>query len=155
MNLLQPQCRSFDLQQLKGASGGFFGRLISGLGKTRASLSEGLGSIILGSKTIDAGLLEEVETTLLSADVGMEATDHIIDSLKQKLNRRQLTDPEQFLVELKNELATLLQPCAVPLSVDTKDTPFVLLVVGVNGVGKTTTIGKVCKYFQSQGLKPM
>jgi fused signal recognition particle receptor len=134
---------------------GFLGRLINGLGKTRASLSEGLGSIILGSKTIDATLLEEIETTLLSADVGMEATDHIIDKLKQKLSRKQLTDPEQFLAELKSEMASLLQPCAIPLTVDTRDAPFVLLVVGVNGVGKTTTIGKLCKYFQSQGLKPM
>jgi fused signal recognition particle receptor len=138
-----------------GATGdGFFGRLIAGLSKTRATLSSGLGSLILGSKSIDQHLLDEIETRLLTADVGLEATDQVIDRLKQKLNRRQLANPEQFLGALKSELASLLHPVDAPLLVSGAK-PYVILVVGVNGVGKTTTIGKLCRRLEEQGLKPI
>jgi len=135
-------------------AGGFFGRLIAGLGKTRATLSSGLGNLILGSGNIDQDLLDEIETRLLTADVGMEATDQIINNLKLKLNRKQLSDPENFLAELKKELVDLLKPVDEPLQI-TEQNPFVILVVGVNGVGKTTTIGKLCRYLEDQDIKPI
>jgi len=133
---------------------GFFGRLIAGLGKTRAALSAGLGSLILGSKALDEDLLEEIETRLLSADVGIEATDQIIDHLRQKLRRKQLSQPEELLKALKLELVALLRPVDQPLKPTTAK-PFVILVVGVNGVGKTTTIGKLCRYLEGEGLRPI
>jgi fused signal recognition particle receptor len=133
---------------------GFFGRLIAGLGKTRAALSAGLGSLILGSASIDEDLLEEIETRLLTADVGIEATDQIIDHLKQKLKRKQLANPEDLLQALKRELVSLLRPVDQPLTISAHK-PFVILVVGVNGVGKTTTIGKLCRYLEDQKLKPI
>ena len=143
-----------DDTELQSGSGGFFGRLIAGLGKTRATLSSGLGNLILGSDSIDQDLLDEIETRLLTADVGMEATDQIIDNLKLKLNRKQLADPDSFLEGLKNELVDLLTPVDEPLQI-TGQKPFVILVVGVNGVGKTTTIGKLCHYLEDQNLKPI
>ena len=135
------------------SSQGFFGKLIQGLGKTRANLSAGLGNLILGSKSIDESLFDEIENRLLSADVGIEATDHIIDRLKQKLNRKQLANPDQLLESLKSELVELLRSSDLPLEISTDNKPFVVLVVGVNGVGKTTTIGKICLRLQSQGFK--
>ncbi len=130
---------------------GFFGRLIAGLGKTREALSSGLGSLILGSREIDQDLLDEIETRLLTADVGLQATDQIIAHLQQRLKRKQLNNPEDLLAALKSELVALLRPVDLPLEIS-GDKPFVLLVVGVNGVGKTTTIGKLCRYLEEQGL---
>lgn len=141
-------------EQNPPAEKSFFGRLIAGLGKTRAALSAGLGSLILGSKALDEDLLEEIETRLLSADVGIEATDQIIDHLRQKLRRKQLSQPEELLKALKLELVALLRPVDQPLKPTTAK-PFVILVVGVNGVGKTTTIGKLCRYLEGEGLRPI
>jgi fused signal recognition particle receptor len=143
-----------DAAEQQTGNGGFFGRLIAGLGKTRASLSSGLGSLILGSGSIDQDLLDEIETRLLTADVGMEATDQIINNLKLKLNRRQLADPQSFLAALKTELVELLKPVDKPLEISAQK-PYVMLVVGVNGVGKTTTIGKLCRFLEDQDLKPI
>lgn len=132
-----------------------FQRIRAGLGKTRAGLSESLASVFQGRKSIDDELLEDIETTLLTADVGMTATTEIIDSLTQKLERKQLRDPEQLHEALKAELRGLLEPCSEPLQLDTGKKPFIILVVGVNGVGKTTTIGKLAKRFQSEGKSVM
>jgi len=129
---------------------GLFSRLKNGLSRTRGKLSEGIQSLVLGEKTIDAELLEDIETQLLSADVGLEATDQIINNLKQKLDRNQLADAPGFLDGLKSELNSILSDCSKPLSVDVSEGPFVILVVGVNGVGKTTTIGKLAKRLQAQ-----
>ena len=134
---------------------GLFTRLRQSLSKTRSALSDSLSTLILGRKTIDDDLLEEIETQLLSADLGIAATDHIIQGLTQKLGRKQLTNPEALLASLKSELAELLKPCDVPLLIDTSVKPYVILVVGVNGAGKTTTIGKLAKRLQSQGHKIM
>lgn len=128
-----------------------FARLKQGLSKTRSALSESLSTLILGRKTIDEDLLEEIETQLLSADLGLAATDHIIQGLTQKLGRKQLADPQALLASLKAELTALLTPCDVPLEIDTDRKPYVILVVGVNGAGKTTTIGKLAKRLQQQG----
>ncbi|MDP2379705.1 MAG: signal recognition particle-docking protein FtsY [Pseudohongiella sp.] len=134
---------------------GFFGRLKQGLSRTRENLAEGLGALLKGRKTIDAALLEEIEMQLLSADVGIEATDQVIASLTARLKRKQLTDADALMTQLQAELRELLTPCSVPLVIDTARKPYVILVVGVNGVGKTTTIGKLARRFQNQKLKVM
>lgn len=130
---------------------GFFSRLKYGLSRTRGRLSEGLTDLVLGEKKIDIDLLDEIETHLLSADVGIEATDQIIDNLKKRLSRKQLLDSTEFLHALKIELHTILTPCDIPLKINNSEKPFVILMIGVNGVGKTTTIGKLAKRFQSEG----
>ena len=134
---------------------GLFTRLKNGLGRTRSRLSEGLQTLILGKKTIDSSLLEDVETQLLSADVGVEATNQIIDNLKWRLKRRQLNDTDDLMAGLKAELTNILKVCHKPLDIKAGQVPFVILMVGVNGVGKTTTIGKLAKLFQAQGKSVM
>ncbi|MEA1080425.1 signal recognition particle-docking protein FtsY [Marinobacter qingdaonensis] len=132
-----------------------FERIKQGLGKTRASLSGGLADLFSVGKNIDEDLLEEIETTLLMADVGVTATSEIIDSLTDKLERNQLKDGEALRKALREELRGLLKDVTEPLSIDTGKQPYVILMVGVNGVGKTTTIGKLTKQFQSQGKSVM
>lgn len=132
-----------------------FARLRQSLSKTRSALSDSLSNLILGRKTIDQELLDDIETQLLSSDLGIEATDHIIQALTQKLGRKQLADPQALLESLKAELSALLTPCEVPLVIDTSTKPYVILVVGVNGAGKTTTIGKLAKRFAQDGHKVM
>lgn len=134
---------------------GIFARLKSGLSRTRSKLSDGLAEIVLGEKTIDVNLLQDIETQLLSADIGIDATDHIIDNLKKQLGRKQLADPEQFMAALRKELTDILEPVDVPLTIQSESKPFVILMVGVNGVGKTTSIGKLAKLYQSQGMSVM
>jgi fused signal recognition particle receptor len=134
---------------------GFFSRLINGLSRTRGRLSEGIETLVLGEKVIDADLLDDIETHLLSADVGIEASEQVISQLKQQLGRKQLADPEEFMLALQSELENILKPCEVPLLIPSDCKPFVILMVGVNGVGKTTTIGKLAKQFQAQDKKVM
>jgi len=132
-----------------------FGRLKQGLSRTRHQLSEGLGSLFLGKKQIDDELFQEIEDQLLMADVGIDATNQIIEDLTQKVARKSLTDPQALYIALKDELKTILLPCEQPLEIDTSKSPFVILLIGVNGVGKTTTIGKMAKQFQAQGKSVM
>ena len=134
---------------------GFFARLKQGLSKTSASIGEGMASLFLGKKVIDDELLEDIETRLLTADVGVEATAVIIQSLTQKVARKQLTDADALYKSLQAELAAMLKPVEAPLVIDTQKKPFVILVVGVNGAGKTTTIGKLAKKLQGEGKKVM
>ena len=134
---------------------GLFVRLKQGLSRTRGRITEGIQSLVLGQKSIDDGLLEEVETQLLSADVGLEASEQIIANLKHKLDRKQLADGEAFLEGLKQELQSILAPCSEALNIPDSPDPFVILIVGVNGVGKTTTIGKLAKRLQSEGKSVM
>jgi len=134
---------------------GLFSRLKHSLSRTRGRLSEGLTDLVLGVKKIDDGLLDDVEAQLLSADVGIEATDQIISNLKKRLSRKQLFDSTEFIRALKIELQEILKPCDVPLKISNSEKPFVILIIGVNGVGKTTTIGKLAKRFQSQGHSVM
>ena len=136
------------------AKPGFFARLKQGLSKTSASIGEGMASLFLGKKVIDDELLEDIETRLLTADVGVEATAVIIQSLTQKVARKQLTDADALYKSLQAELAAMLKPVEAPLVI-TPNKPFVILVVGVNGAGKTTTIGKLAKKLQSEGKKVM
>ncbi|MGE8497308.1 MAG: signal recognition particle-docking protein FtsY [Pseudomonas sp.] len=135
--------------------GGWFARLKQGLSKTSSSLGEGMASLFLGKKAIDDDLLDEIETRLLTADVGVDATSAIIQSLTQRVARKQLTDSGALYKALQEELAALLKPVEQPLCIDTAKQPFVILVVGVNGAGKTTTIGKLAKKLQGEGKKVM
>ncbi|GAB3284081.1 signal recognition particle-docking protein FtsY [Parahaliea aestuarii] len=133
---------------------GFFRRLRRGLGRTSDNLVQGLGTLFLGRKEIDDELLEELESRLLMADVGVEATVDIIGRLTQRVSRKELTQPSALEQALKEELQALLEPCEVPL-VPAGHKPYVILMVGVNGVGKTTTIGKLARRFQSEGRSVM
>jgi len=130
---------------------GFFGRIKSGLSRTRGNLGDGLSNLFLGAKQIDNDLFEELETQLLVADVGIEATASLLKKLSDRVARKDLQDPPALYKALKEELATLLQGSQAALEIPQQDSPFVILMVGVNGAGKTTTIGKLSKRFQSQG----
>lgn len=132
-----------------------FQRMREGLGRTRGNLAEGLTTLFAGRKTIDDDLLEEVETLLLTADVGMTATTEIIDRLTEQLKRSELKDPDSLHQALKAELRGILEPHTTPLNLEQGKKPFVILMVGVNGVGKTTTIGKLARRFQDQGQRVM
>lgn len=133
---------------------GFFARLKQGLSKTRQNLGGGLFDLFRG-KQIDDDLFEELETHLLMADVGVETTMKIIDSLTKSANRKQLKDAEALYDLLKIELKKVIESVSQPLEIPESDGPFVMLMVGVNGVGKTTTIGKLAKQFQAQGKSVM
>ena len=135
--------------------GGWFARLKQGLSKTSASLGEGMASLFLGKKAIDDDLLEELETRLLTADVGVEATGAIIGSLTKRVARKELADSGAMYKALQEELGALLKPVEQPLLINAEKQPYVILVVGVNGVGKTTTIGKLAKKLQGEGKKVM
>src|SRR5690606_19973013 len=134
---------------------GFFARMRAGLSKTSANLGEGMANLFLGEKEIDDELLEEMETRLLMADVGIEATTLIMESLQQRVRRRELPNRNALYRALQNELERLLTDVAKPLQVDAGKKPYVILVVGVNGVGKTTTIGKLAKRLQGEGKQVM
>ncbi|PKG85001.1 signal recognition particle-docking protein FtsY [Colwellia sp. 75C3] len=129
---------------------GFFARLKQGLSKTRQNLGDGLIDLFRG-KQIDDDLFEELETHLLLADVGVETTMKIIDSLTQSASRKQLKDASALYDLLKIELKKIIADVSQPLVIPEGEGPFVMLMVGVNGVGKTTTIGKLAKQFQAQG----
>jgi fused signal recognition particle receptor len=133
---------------------GFFTRLKQGLTKTRQNLGGGLIDLFRG-KQIDDELFEELETHLLMADVGVETTMKIIDSLTQSANRKQLKDASALYELLKIELKKVIEEVSKPLNIPTGNGPFVILMVGVNGVGKTTTIGKLAKQFQADGKSVM
>ncbi|MGY2460934.1 signal recognition particle-docking protein FtsY [Vreelandella sulfidaeris] len=140
----------------KGEQKGWFARIKSGLGKTRANLTDGIADLFLGKKQIDDELLEDLETQLLLADVGIEATTEIIGRLEARVSRKELNNPEALYRGLQEELSTMLAPVAKPLVLEKAGTgPFVILVVGVNGVGKTTTIGKLTQRFQREGKSVM
>jgi fused signal recognition particle receptor len=133
---------------------GFFSRLRRGLGRTSDNLVQGLGNMFLGRKEIDEELFEELESRLLMADVGVDATLEIIQRLTQRVSRKELTKPEALHGALREELLALLQPCEQPLEVHGHQ-PYVILMVGVNGVGKTTTIGKLAKHYIEEGRSVM
>jgi fused signal recognition particle receptor len=131
----------------------FFSRLKKGLGKTRHTFTDGLSALILGKKTIDPALYESLETLLLSADVGLSASEFLINEVTQTLKRKALTNPEALIDTLKESMLKLLTPLESPLEL--KANPTVILMVGINGAGKTTTIGKLAKQLQTQGKSVM
>ena len=134
---------------------GLFASLRQRLTRTRSNLSSGLADLLLGKKQIDDELLEQLEDQLLMADVGMQATQAITAQLTESLKRRQLDDSSSLMAALRQTMADILAPCSSPLEIDRKHRPFVILMVGVNGVGKTTTAGKLARQFKDQGLKVM
>ena len=111
----------------------------------------GLGGLFSRNPRLDEDLLDEIETALLTADVGVPATTALIDSLRKRMKLREFADANALLQALRADLIALLVPVAVPLQIDTTARPFVVLTVGVNGVGKTTTIGKLARRFKEQG----
>jgi len=132
-----------------------FARLTSQLHRTRSGLSRVLASIPLGNKEIDNDLLEEIEASLLMADIGVDATQEIIKNLTESVNREQLGDADALSSILKQNLLGMLRVCDKPLEIEADGSTFVILVVGVNGAGKTTTIGKLAKRLQNKGLSVM
>ncbi|RUO37717.1 signal recognition particle-docking protein FtsY [Aliidiomarina shirensis] len=129
-------------------------RLRQGLQKTSSSLGSGLANLFVG-KEIDEELFEDLETQLLMADVGVETTAKIIDQLTDHASRKELKDAGLLYTKLKDDMAAMLAPVSEPLNLEKSDGPFVILMVGVNGVGKTTTIGKLARQFQSEGKSVM
>ena len=125
------------------------------LGKTRAGLTDGMADLLLGKKVIDEELLEELEMRLLTADVGVEATDRIITDLTKRISRNELKDPVALFNALCDDMVEILQPVDQALVIDESKSPFVILVIGINGAGKTTTIGKLAKRYQAQGKSVM
>lgn len=126
-----------------------------GLSKTNKVLGQGLADLLVGRKEIDDELFEDIETQLLSADIGVEATDVIVQALTDKVGREELMHADALYDALKDELRKLLVPVDKPLVIDRSKKPYVILMVGVNGVGKTTTIGKLARRFQNEGLSVM
>ena len=142
--LAQPQTKP------KNESGGYFARIRQGLAKTRS----GFADLFLGKKTLDQDLIDDLETQLLTADVGIEVTRNIIDSVTAQIDRKELKDVEAVKAAVRDHMQQLLAPYAQPL--DTSRTkPFVILMTGINGAGKTTTIGKLARHFQQEGKKVM
>lgn len=138
----------------KPSEGGFFSRLVKGLLKTKQNVGAGFRSFFLGKK-IDDELFEELEEQLLIADIGVPTTSKIIKNLTEHASRKELQDAELLYQQLKVEMVDILEPVAQPLEIDSTKKPYVILMVGVNGVGKTTTIGKLVRKFQSEGKSVM
>jgi fused signal recognition particle receptor len=133
---------------------GFFGRLRARLNRGGSSLARELRGLLQGRR-ISAELLEELETQLIGADLGVTVTTEILEELRQRAARHELVDADALLAALRAHLTAILKPCEVPLRIDRSVRPYVVLVVGVNGSGKTTTIGKLAGEFGTQGLKVM
>jgi fused signal recognition particle receptor len=142
-------------QSAAGKKAGLFSRLKAGLAKTRSGLSEGISNLVVGRKEIDDELLEDLETQLLTADVGVEATQAIIQDLTRRVARKQLSDAETLMAALREDMRKMLEPVNAPLSIPQSNQPYVLLMVGINGAGKTTTIGKIAHRLQDEGRSVM
>ncbi|WP_082354151.1 signal recognition particle-docking protein FtsY [Marinagarivorans algicola] len=139
----------------KPKSQSWFARIKNGLARTSHQFAEGFGNLLLGKKAIDDELLEELETQLLMADVGIEATTDIIDALTAEVERKQLADSDALYAALQTKLLDIITPAEQPLVIDSTKQPYVILVVGVNGVGKTTTIGKLAYQLRQEGKSVM
>lgn len=137
------------------ADNSFFGRMKVGLTRTREQFANGMVTLLIGGKEIDDELLEEIETQMLVSDIGVDATRTIIDRLTERVSRKELVYSNALYKALQQELVELLAPRVKPLYIDTAKKPYVILMVGVNGVGKTTTIGKLAKRLQFEGKKVM
>ncbi len=154
-NKSRDKTRSDDPSQGGNTRQGRYKRLKNRLARTRSNLKDGLAKLRAGRNRIDADLLEELETLLLTADVGVEATTRIIDDLGSRLKRRELSDPELLSQVLRQQLLDILAPSKRPPTPVAPDKPLVLLMVGVNGAGKTTTIGKLARRLQEEDQRVM
>lgn len=139
----------------KSTKDSLFSRIKRGLSRTGSVIGQGVGTLLLGKRQIDDALLEELETQLLTADVGIDATTTILNDLTQRIARMELSDGDALYQALQDKLYDLLQTSEAPLQIDSNQKPFVILVVGVNGAGKTTTIGKLAHKFQQEGRSVM
>ena len=133
------------------AGRGLIGRLGEALRKTRSAIADGIAQVIGARTTIDDALLEDIETILLTADVGVDATRRIIDGLESRVSRNEVGDMDALLASLERDMLEILAPVEQPLSIPESRDPYVILVIGVNGAGKTTTIGKLASRFKSAG----
>ena len=133
---------------------GFFKKLMNGLKRTRENIGLGVIGVFKGRK-IDDDLFEDLETALLTADVGFDTTSKLMNKLTKEAKLRELHDADSLTERLTHELHDILKQVSTPLVLDTSKKPYVILMVGVNGVGKTTTIGKMASLFKKQGLKVM
>ena len=149
------QTESSDVIAQPAADNSFFGRMKVGLSRTREQFANGMVTLLIGGKEIDDELLEEIETQMLVSDIGVDATRTIIDRLTERVSRKELVYSNALYKALQQELVELLAPRVKPLHIDTAKKPYVILMVGVNGVGKTTTIGKLAKRLQFEGKKVM
>ncbi len=131
---------------------GFFARLKSGLAKTRSNFAGGFDNIVHGKAKVGPELLEELEETLLLADVGMQTTSFILDDLKREVSQNRIRENKEVLGQLKQRMIHVLSQNQKPLAFS-EHQPFVILVVGVNGSGKTTTIGKLARHWKQEGKK--
>ena len=132
-----------------------YGRLTSQLGRTRGGFGAVLSGLSLSNRKIDQDLLEEIETSLLVADVGLDVTNELIANIEENVEKHQLKDAAALTGLLKGQLLDILQPVSQPLIIPKQDGPYVILVVGINGVGKTTTIGKLAQRLQREGHSVM
>ncbi len=135
----------------KKAEGGMWRRFKAGLDKTRARFADGLGDLLAGQRVIDAAALDDLEAALLGADMGVAATTQAIAALKRGVARKEVADVAALRRRLGEELERQLAPMAQPFAVDTSKKPFVLLAVGVNGAGKTTSLGKLAQRLRADG----
>ena len=134
---------------------GLFGRLGKALSKTRSAIADGIAQIIGARTTIDEALLEDIETILLTADVGVEATRRIIGGLETRVSRSEVGDATALLASLERDMLEILEPVEAPLTIADTDGPYAILVIGVNGAGKTTTIGKLAARLKAGGRSVM
>ncbi|MEQ1545392.1 MAG: signal recognition particle-docking protein FtsY [Methyloglobulus sp.] len=155
--VLAPEVATIELDEpyVEPAPESVYQRLKTQLSRTRTGIGSILANLPLGLKDINEDLLEEIEASLLMADVGIDVTTKVINRLTQRLERQQLSDSSALTLALKQELLSILAPCSKPLQIPKQDKPFVILVIGVNGVGKTTTIGKLAKRLSAQGHSVM
>lgn len=133
----------------------FFGRIRKGLSKTRSSFTSGMADLLVGKKEIDDEIFEELETQMLIADVGVDATTKIIDNLTQRAARKELLDTDALYAALQEQLTQLLDGAQSKKPITSDKQPLVIMVVGVNGVGKTTSIGKLAYHYKREGKKVM
>lgn len=138
-------------QTEKTRPAGLFGRLRDKLAATRRNLARGISDLLLGDRALDESLFEELETLLLSADVGVDTTRHLMKSITDQVSRKQLQDARAVYGALRQGMLSILEPCDRRLEI-TPQQPFVIMVVGVNGVGKTTTIAKLANHLKNRGL---
>jgi fused signal recognition particle receptor len=138
----------------EAARPGLFKRLREKLNRGNSWLTYDLANLLPAGR-IDDAVLEELETRLITADVGVETTQRILEELRRKVERKELDDLEALLAALRSSLLDILRPAQQPLKIDGTTAPFAILVVGVNGAGKTTTIGKLARQLKQHGLKVM
>lgn len=150
-NIKNPIVEKIATPILNKKTSGLFVRLKEGLKKTRGKLGSTFSDLLLGKKVIDHDFIDKIEMQLLTADIGVDVTQEIMETVRNKLSRNELQTMEALTKLLKDKLKEIIKQCEAPLVLDNTHKPYVILMVGVNGAGKTTTIGKLAKKLQSEG----